>query len=144
MALVMISVYYIVYSLNRIMIKRKIDTVPLAAGKSKMFSIVCLKCLDSYNFLAMNLDQMTKIYGCRTKILYPYEYIGLESYNNLRGNLNIEDFKSFLSKKLRIQEEVDNFKKDNSHETGKELTIGYLQNDVEILDYCKSEYVKLI
>ena len=29
--------------------KRKVDTKPVAAGKSKMFSIGCLKVLDSYN-----------------------------------------------------------------------------------------------
>ena len=50
--------------------KRKVDNIPLAAGKSKMFSIGCLKLLDSYNFLAMPLDQMAKIYGCKTKTLY--------------------------------------------------------------------------
>ena len=53
--------------------KRKVDNIPPAAGKSKMFSIGCLKFLDSYNFLAMPLDQMAKIYGCKTKTLYPYE-----------------------------------------------------------------------
>ena len=42
--------------------KRKVDNIPLAAGKSKIFSIGCLKFLDSYNFLAMPLDQMAKIY----------------------------------------------------------------------------------
>ena len=30
--------------------KKKLDNIPLAAGKSKMFSIRCLKLLDSYNF----------------------------------------------------------------------------------------------
>ena len=86
--------------------KRKVDNIPLAAGKSKMFRIVCLKFLDSYNFLAMPLDQMSKIYGCKTKTLYPYQYFGLESYsskatyNNLIGNLKIEDFKSSLHNKL--------------------------------------------
>ena len=86
--------------------KRKVGNIPLAAGKSKMFSIGCLKFLDSYNFLAMPLDQMAKICGCRTKTLYPYEHFGLGSYgsgtNNgskatyheVIGNLNIEDFKS--------------------------------------------------
>ena len=53
--------------------KRKVDNIPLAAGKSKMFSIGCLKFLDSYNFLAMPLDQMAKIFGCKTKTLYPNE-----------------------------------------------------------------------
>ena len=136
--------------------KRKVDNIPLAAGKSKMFSIGCLKFLDSYNFLAMPLDQMAKIYGCKTKTLYPYENFGLESlgnttksysskatYNNLTGNLKIEDFKSSLHNKLPTQEEVDNFNIENSHKTGKYLTIEYLQNDVEILDYCMNEYVKL-
>ena len=42
---------------------KKVDNIPLAAGKSKMFSIGCLKFLDCYNFLAMPLDQMAKIYG---------------------------------------------------------------------------------
>ena len=123
--------------------KRKVDNIPLAAGKSKMFSIGCLKFLDSYNFLAMPLDQMAKIYGCKTKTLYPYEYFGLDSYNNLIGNLKKEDFKSSLHSKLPTQEEVDNFNNENSHKTGKYLTIEYLQNDVEILDYCMKEYVKL-
>ena len=38
---------------------------------------------------------------------------------------------------------MDNFNNGNSHKTGKDLTIEYLQNDVEILDYCMNEYVKL-
>ena len=123
--------------------KRRVDNIPLAAGKSKMFSIGCLKFLDSYNFLAMPLDQMAKIYGCKTKTLYPYEYLGLESYNNLIGNLNIEDFKSSLSNRLPTQEEVDKFNKDNSHKTEKNLNIEGSQNDVETLDYCMNEYVKI-
>ena len=119
--------------------KRKVDNIPLAAGKSKMFSIGCLKFLDSYNLLAMPLDQMAKIYGCKTKTLYPYEYFGLDtwgtttkSYQEVIGNLNIENFKSSLSNKLPTQKEVDSFDKVNSHKT-----------DVEILDYCMNEYVKL-
>ena len=129
--------------------KRKVDNIPLAAGKSKMFSIGCLKFLDSYNFLSMPLDQMAEIYGCKTRQLYPYEYFGLDtwgrvsghcsptttkSYQEVIGNLNIENFKSCLSNKLPTQEEVYSFNKDNSHKTGKDLTIEYLQNDVEILD----------
>ena len=66
-----------------------------------------------------------------------------KSYDEVIGNLKIEDFKSSLHNKLPTQEEVDIFKKDNSHKTGKDLTIEYLQNDVEILDYCMKEYVKL-
>ena len=123
--------------------KRKVDNIPLAARKSKMFNIVCLKFLDSDNFLAMPLDQMAKTYGCKTKTLYPYEYFGLDSYDEVIGNLKIEDFRSSLSNKVPTREEVDVFNKDNSHKTGKDLTIEYLQNVVEILDYCMNEYVKL-
>ena len=86
---------------------------------------------------------MAKIYGCKTKTLYPHEYFGLDSYNNLIGNLKKQDFKSSLHNKLPTQEEVDNFNNENSNKTGKDLTIEYLQNDVEILDYCMNEYVKL-
>ena len=91
----------------------------------------------------MPLDQMAKIYVCKTKTLYPFEYFGLDTYQEVIGNLNIENFISSLSNKLPTQEEVDSFNKDNSHKTGKYLTIEYLQNDVEILDYCMNEYVKL-
>ena len=101
--------------------KRKVDNIPLAAGKSKMFSIGCLKFLDSYKFLAMPLDQMAKIYGCKTETLYPYEYFGLDSYDSeaangskatyqeVIGNLKTEHFKSSLSNKLPTQEEVYTF-----------------------------------
>ena len=122
--------------------KREVDNTPLAAGKSKMFSIGCLKFLDSYNFFAMLLDQMAKIYGCKTKTLYPYEYFDLGKYQEVIGILSIEDLKSSLSNKLPTQEEVDIFNKDNSHKTGHKI-IEYLQNDMEILDYCMNEYVKL-
>ena len=108
-----------------------------------MFSIGCLKFLDSYNFLAMPLDQMAKIYGCKTKTVYPYEHFGLDDYQKNIGNVKIEDFKSSLHNKLPTQEEVDNFNNENSHKTGRDLTIEYLQNDVEILDYCMNEDVKL-
>ena len=77
--------------------KRKVEMTPLAAGKSKMFSIGCLKFLDSYNFLAIPQDQMEKIYGCKTKTLYPYENFGLDSYDEVIGNPKIDDFKSSLS-----------------------------------------------
>ena len=127
-----------------------------------MFSIGCLKFLDSYNFLAKPLDQMAKIYGCKTKTLYPYENFGLyklgtttksydseassaskATYDEAIGNLKIEDFKSSLHNNLPTQVEVDNFNSENSHKTGEDLTIECLQNDVEILDYCMNEYVKL-
>ena len=64
-----------------------------------MFSIGCLKFLDSYNLLAMPLDQMSKIYHCKTKTLYPFEHFGSDSYQEVIGNLNIEDFKPSLSNK---------------------------------------------
>ena len=98
----------------------------------------------------MPQDHIAKIYHCKTETLYPYEHFGLDSwgtttklYQKVIGNLNIEDFKSSLSRKLPTQEEVDNFNENNSHKTGKDLTIEFLQNDVEILDYCMNEYVKL-
>ena len=48
-----------------------------------------------------------------------------------------------LSNNLTTQLEVDVFNKDNSHKTGKDLTIEYLQNDVKVLHYCMNEYVNL-
>ena len=67
----------------------------------------------------------------------------MDLYDEVIGNLKIEDFKPSLSNILPTQEEVDIFNKDNSHKTGKDLTIEYLQTDVEILDYCTNEYVQL-
>ena len=122
--------------------RRKVDSIPIAAGKFKMFSIVCLQFLDSYNFLSLPLDQKATIYGCRTKTLYPCEHIGLDklrrvsglgsptttkSYDNLIGRLNIEELKSSLSNKLPTQEKVDYFNEHNSQKTGKDLTKEYLQ-----------------
>ena len=110
--------------------RRKVDNITLAAVKSKMFSIGCLKFLDSYNFLALSLDQMAKIYGFKTKTLYPYEHFGLDTwgtttklYQEVIGNLNIENFKSSLFNKLPTQEEVNSFNKDNRHKTAKDLTV---------------------
>ena len=85
---------------------------------------------------------MAKIYHCKTKTIYPFEHFGLDFYQEVIGNLIIEDVKTSLSNQLKTQEEVDIFNKDNSHKTGKDLTIENLQNDVEILDYCMNEYVK--
>ena len=87
----------------------------------------------------MPLDQMANIYGCKTKTLDPYEYFGLDTFQEVIGNLNIENCKSSLSNKLPTQEEVVSFNKDNSHKTVKDLTIEYLQNDVKKLDYCMNE-----
>ena len=43
-----------------------------------MFSIVYLNFLDNYNFLAMPLDEMAEMYGCKTKTLYPKKYFSLD------------------------------------------------------------------
>ena len=112
-----------------------------------MFSIGCLKFLDSFNFLAMPVDQMAEIYRSKSKTFYPYDHFGLDSYNEVLSNLNIEDFKSSFSLSLSLSlslspslsyklqtQEVDIFNKDISHKTGKDLTIEYLQNDVEMLE----------
>ena len=110
-----------------------------------MFNIGCYKVLDSFSLLAMLLDQMAEIYQCKNTTSYPYEHFGLDQprYQEVISNLNIEDFKSSLSNKLPIQEEVKFFKKDNRRKTSKNLTIEYLQNDVEILNCCMNEYVIL-
>ena len=86
---------------------------------------------------------MTKIYHFKTKTFYTHEQFGLYyyRYDNILGNVNIEVFKSSLSNKLLTQEEVDIF--NNSDKTDKDLTIEYLQNDMEIVDYCINKYVKL-
>ena len=109
-----------------------------------MFSICNLNFLDRYKFLALPLDQMAKIYGCKTRTLYPYEYFGLDSYKEFIGNLKIEDFKTSLSlsNKLPSQEEVDIFNNENSHKTDKDLSIEYLQNAVKKSENCLNEYVK--
>ena len=67
----------------------------------------------------MPLDQMAKIYGCKNKTLYPYEYYGLDSFDNSIGNLILEDFKPSLSlsNKLPSQKEVGITNKENSHKT---------------------------
>ena len=83
---------------------------------------------------------MGKKYHCKTKTLYPYEHFG-DSYQEIIDNLKIEDFKFSLSNKLPTQEEIDIFNKEYSRKSGKDLTTEYLQNDVEILDYCMNEYV---
>ena len=48
----------------------------------------------------MPLDQMAKIYSCKTKTFYPYEHFGWDSYQEIISNLNNKDFKSSLSIKL--------------------------------------------
>ena len=56
----------------------------------------------------MPLDQMAKLYGCKTKSLYSYECFCLDSNNEVIGILKLEDFKSSLSlsNKLATQEDI--------------------------------------
>ena len=89
--------------------KRKVDNIPLAAGKSKMFSIGCLKFLDSYNFLGMPLDQIAKILGCKTKTLYPYQYIGFDS-NQLGTTTKSYGSSTTKGSKATYQENIGNLK----------------------------------
>ena len=77
-----------------------------------MFSIACLKFLDSYNFLAMPLDQMANIYGCKTKKLYPYQYFGLDSYDEVIGNLKSNEVIGNLN---YVQLSIKNFKLNPLH-----------------------------
>ena len=72
-------------------------------------------------------------------------------------NFNIWLYTPCRGGKVELFKQVDNFNKarkdvrilvwginkDNSHKTGEDLTIEYLQSDVEILDYCMNQYVKL-
>ena len=120
----MISTDYIANCLNRKMTK-KVDIIPLTAGKSKMFSIGYLKFLDSFNILAMSINEMANTYGCKTETLYPYKYFNLDSYQEVIEDLKTEDLKSSLSNKLPTQEEVDIFNDENSHKSGRDLSIRY-------------------
>ena len=38
----------------------------------------------------MPLDQMAKIYGCKTKTLYPHEYFGLDDLGSMTARLPME------------------------------------------------------
>ena len=91
----------------------------------------------------MPLDQTAKIYVCKTKTLFPNGPFGLDGYRKVIGNLKIEGCKSSLSNKLPTQEEVDIFINENSQKTGEDLTIEFLQNDVELLDNSMNKNVKL-
>ena len=112
----------------------------------------------------MPLEQMAKIYqrtcfadGCETKTLYPYEYIGLntwgrasglgsptttKSYQDVIGNLKKTSNPLYLINYQHKKKSVALIKT-TVIKLVKNLTIEYLQNDMEILDYCLNEYVKL-
>ena len=116
--------------------RRRIDILPGANGKTRMFRVGILKFIDSYSFLIMSLDKIAKVYNIKNKTLYPYEYFKVEnSYNNKLGNLSIQDFRSSLTTKLPTQDEVDDFNNSNSNKTGKEFTLEYMENDIFILAY---------
>ena len=107
-----------------------------------MFRVGILKFIDSYSFLTMSLYKIAKVYNIKNKMLYPYEYFKDEnSYNNKRGNLSIQDFRSSLTTKLPTQDEVDGFNNSNSNETGEELTLEYMENDIFVLGHVKHEYI---
>ena len=115
-----------------------------------MFSIGCVKFVDSYNLLAMPLDQMAKIYGRKTKLLYPYEHFGLDTWGTTTKSY--QEVIAILIKKTSNPLYLINYQhkrksialiKTTVIKTGKDLTIKYLKNDVELLDYCMNEYVKL-
>ena len=49
--------------------------------------------------MTMPLDKMTKVYQVKSKKLYPCEYFKNENtYNNMLGNMTIEDFRPSLKK----------------------------------------------
>ena len=92
----------------------------------------------------MSLDKIANVYNIKNKTLYPYEYFKDEnSYNNKLGNLSIQDFRSSLTTKLPTQDEVDDFNNSNSNNTGKELTLEYMENDIFILGHCFKLFAKL-
>ena len=70
-----------------------------------------------------------KLYNCQAKTLYLFEFFGFEDYGNVEYsneeycnvfvNLNIDDFKSMVKKKLPSEDEVDIFNNYNGYTTGK-------------------------
>ena len=93
--------------------KGKLINMPLAGGKSKMFSIVRPKIIDRYKLLAMS--RMARLNGKDLQTLYLFEDFGLDTCNEVLGYLNIEDFKSSLPKKLPTQEKVGLFNNKNGN-----------------------------
>ena len=66
---------------------------------------------------------MAKIYGCKTKTLYRYEYFGLDTYNEVISNQKIEDFYSSLSNSLPTLDDIDIFNNENGHQTVRDFTV---------------------
>ena len=58
--------------------KRRVDVLPSTNGKARTFGVGVLKFIDSYSFMTMSLDKMTKVYNIK-KTLYPYEYFKAEN-----------------------------------------------------------------
>ena len=124
--------------------KRRINILPSTNGKARMFRVG--KFRDNYSFLTMSLEKIAKGYNIKNKTLYPYEYFkGENSCNNKLGNLSIQDFRSSLTTKLPTQDEVDDFNDSKSNNTGKELKLEYMENDIFIfiLGHCFNLFVKL-
>ena len=79
-------------------------------------------------------DKMAKVYGIKSKTIYPYENFEDEnSHNFILDNLAIDEFKSSMTIKLSLQAEIDEFNRNNSKKTGKELTLDYMEKDVRKL-----------
>ena len=119
------------------------SALPSANGKDKIFSVVCLNSIDSYNFSSLSLDSMAKTYRSKIKTIYPNRYFGLGEYNRTTDDVIKEDFKSTQSKNLLLQQEVDEFNIENRHKTGAELKLEYLKNDVKIMGYCFIDFVRI-
>ena len=71
-----------------------------------MFSFGKFKFLDSFNLLAMSPYQMAKLYHCKTKTLYQYEYFSIDMYQRIIGNLKKVDIKFSLSNKFGTKNEI--------------------------------------
>ena len=123
---------------------RRVDVLTSTNGKARKIRVNILNFIDSSCFMSMSLDKVAILYGIKSKTLYPYEYFKDEnSYNNILGNLSIEDFRSSLTKKWPLQAEDVEFNINNSKRTGKESTLEYMENDVRILEYCFISFVNL-
>ena len=105
--------------------KRSVACIPNGNGRSKMFSVVSLN-FNKKNSVTMSLEQMAKIYGCKTKDLFLNEYFTLENYKEVIGDLKINDLKSFLYSKIPTEREIGMFNRKTRNKTGKKLTIHYL------------------
>ena len=85
--------------------------------------IILVVAMISIYYIVESLESYNEVLG----------NLKIENFNNeVLGNLKIENFKSSLSNKLPTKK-VDIFNNENCHNTGKGLNIAYFQIDVEIL-----------